>query len=78
MDAVDPAEQRRVANRRLGLKLLWLVAAAILFAVGMVPLYNVMCSVTGLNGKTANVAAAASNSVDTTRWVRVEFTGNVM
>lgn len=78
MDSVDLAEQRRVANRRLGLKLLWLVAAAILFAIGMVPLYNVMCSVTGLNGKTTNVAAAASNSVDTTRWVRVEFTGNVM
>lgn len=78
MDAVDLAEQRRVANRRLGLKLLWLVAAAILFAIGMVPLYNVMCSVTGLNGKTENVAAASSTSVDTTRWVTVQFTGNVM
>lgn len=78
MDAVSLAEERRVANRRLGLKLLWLVAGAILFAVGMVPLYNVICSATGLNGKTSNVAALDSTSVDTARWVTVEFTGNVM
>jgi len=55
-----------------------MVAASILFAVSLVPLYDVFCTVTGLNGKTENVAALASNGVDTTRTVRVEFTGNVM
>jgi len=78
MDAVNQVEARRQANRRLGFKLLWVVGGAILFTIGMVPLYNVICSATGLNGKTSNVAALESTSVDTTRWVTVEFTGNVM
>jgi len=78
MDAVTLNEDRQRSNRRLGIKLLWLVAASILFAVSLVPLYDVFCTVTGLNGKTNNVAALNSSSVDTTRTVRVEFTGNVM
>lgn len=78
MDAVTLNEDRRRSNRRLGIKLLWVVAASILFAVSLVPLYDVFCTVTGLNGKTNNVAALNSSSVDTTRTVRVEFTGNVM
>jgi cytochrome c oxidase assembly protein subunit 11 len=78
MDAVSLDEEKRKSNRRLGLKLLWIVAGATLFAIAMVPLYNVICSATGLNGKTANTAALASSSVDTSRWVTVEFTGNAM
>lgn len=71
-------EERQAANRRLGLKLLWLVAGSILFAFAMVPLYNVLCSVTGLNGKTENEAAQAATTVDESRLVRVEFTSSVM
>ena len=78
MDAVTLNEERNRSNRRLGIKLLWLVAASILFAVSLVPLYDVFCTITGLNGKTENVAALDSSSVDTSRMVRVEFTGNVM
>lgn len=58
--------------------MLWLVAASILFAISLVPLYDVFCTVTGLNGKTSNEAALISSGVDTSRTVKVEFTGNVM
>ena len=79
MDTVKTTEQRRQSNRRLGFKLLWIVAAALLFAYALVPLYDVLCRVTGLNGKTENSAATYANTrVDSTRWVTVEFTGNVM
>ena len=67
------------ANKRLGLKLLWLVAGAIAFAFALVPFYNLMCSVTGLNGKTDNTASTiAKAKVDDSRVVTVEFVGSVM
>jgi len=50
----------------------------LLFGFALVPLYNVLCTVTGLNGKTNATADVTSNKVDETRWVTVEFTSNVM
>ena len=45
------------------------------FAFAMVPLYNVFCEVTGLNGKTSsNVYAGETRVVDETRTVSVDFT----
>lgn len=70
--------ERDQANKRLGYKLVWVVAAALLFGFALVPLYNVLCSVTGLNGKTSNTADITSNKVDESRWVTVEFTSTVM
>ena len=80
-----------VSHRRLVVRLLLIVAAASLFGWAMVPLYNVLCEVTGFNGKTGArgvirdgfaagglQAAAPTNVVDTSRTVRVEFTGTVM
>ena len=40
-------------NERLVRRLLLLVAASFVFAFALVPLYNVLCEVTGFNGKTA-------------------------
>ena len=71
-------EKRQQDNKKLGLKLLWIVGAALLFGFALVPLYNVLCTVTGLNGKTNATADVTSNKVDVTRWVTVEFTSNVM
>lgn len=66
-------------NKRLGLKLLWLVGGSLLFAFALVPIYDVLCSLTGLNGKTNNTAAVLSKAkVDNSRWVNVQFTTNVM
>lgn len=78
METMTPNEEKAAANKKLGLKLLWIVAAALLFAFALVPLYDVLCSVTGLNGKTKGTADLTSVSVDKTRWVTVEFTSSVM
>jgi cytochrome c oxidase assembly protein subunit 11 len=80
-----------ISHRRLVIRLLMMVAAASLFAWAMVPLYNVLCEVTGFNGKTGGQGvirdgfgagglkvAAPTSAVDTSRTVRVEFTGTVM
>lgn len=67
------------ANKRLVLKLLCLVVGAIAFAFALVPFYNLVCSATGLNGKTSNTASTiAKAQVDNSRVVTVEFVGNVM
>ena len=64
------------ANKRL-LKQLVLSAVAMFgFGFALVPLYNVICQVTGLNGKTNTEAVALSavqGGVDTSRTVTVEF-----
>ena len=73
------SQEQMARNRRSALKLLWIVAASVLFAVALVPLYNVFCEVTGLNGKTdAGPVAQQALQVDESRWVTVEFTGSVM
>lgn len=70
---------RKEANKKLGLKMVWIVAGSLLFAFGLVPLYDVICSVTGLNGKTNNQAAElADTKIDTSRKVTVQFTSSVM
>ncbi len=75
----DARTKLAVANKRLGLKLLWLAAGAIAFAFALVPFYNMICSATGLNGKTSNTASTlAKAKVDNSRLVTVEFVGSVM
>jgi cytochrome c oxidase assembly protein subunit 11 len=72
-------EQLDLKNKKLVRKLLWLVLGSLLFAFALVPLYDVLCSLTGLNGKTQNSAAlVAKVKVDNSRWVNVQFTSSVM
>lgn len=59
-------------RRTLG-KLVLGAVAMFGFAFAMVPIYNVLCDITGLNGKTRNAAAAAPLQTDAERTVRVEF-----
>jgi len=70
--------ERTRANRRVTLSLI--VATTVMFGFGyaLVPLYNVLCQVTGLNGKTDDEAAVvdASRAVDTTRTITIEFVTN--
>lgn len=85
MEQVHPAPRD---HHRLVRKLLLLVAGAFAFAFALVPLYNVLCEVTGFNGKTsagftsgglkAGLAPAPAKRVATDRLIRVEFTGTVM
>ena len=44
------------------------------FAFALVPLYDVFCDITGINGKTSSTPAALTeNRIDTSRTVTVEF-----
>lgn len=75
----EEESNREKANRQLALKLIWIVVGALLFAFALVPLYNVLCAVTGLNGKTDNTAATlAKAKPDKSRKVTVQFVSNVM
>lgn len=68
------------ANRRLLKRLLWVVAAAFAFGFVLVPLYNVLCSATGFNGKSSLRADSAEVGVvvDSSRTVTVEFMNTTM
>jgi cytochrome c oxidase assembly protein subunit 11 len=54
-------------------KLLFICACMFAFAFALVPLYSVLCKVTGINGKVVAIPAAAANQVDDQREVGVEF-----
>lgn len=43
------------------------------FAFALVPLYDIFCQITGLNGKTRDQAAIQSQNIDFSREVTVEF-----
>jgi cytochrome c oxidase assembly protein subunit 11 len=75
----ESKEARDAKNSKLVKKLLWMVVGSLAFAFALVPLYDVLCTLTGLNGKTENSAALISSAIpDETRWVTVQFTSNVM
>ena len=66
------------SNRKLIRRLLLVVAGMFGFGFAMVPLYSVLCDITGLNGKTGGrVAIASSVEPDLDRTVTVEFVANV-
>ncbi|MHB1951772.1 MAG: cytochrome c oxidase assembly protein, partial [Acidiferrobacteraceae bacterium] len=71
----SPAPERKRPNARLVLLLVVVIAGMAGFGYGLVPLYNIVCKLTGLNGKTGgiNEKAVAAVGVDTHRWVKVEF-----
>ena len=75
MDAVD----RSFANRRIVKRLLLAVVAMFGFGFALVPLYDVFCDITGINGKTGRLEReqALSQEVDEERLVTVEFLASV-
>ncbi len=76
---MSPEQHRNLANKKLGFKMAWIVVGSLVFAFALVPLYDVLCTMTGLNGKTDTSASLLKNNkVDTTRWVTVQFTSSVM
>jgi cytochrome c oxidase assembly protein subunit 11 len=78
------------SHRKLLIKLLAVIALAFAFGFALVPLYDVFCQLTGLNGKTgakpgslgisgiSNPVTAPPSSIDRSRIVTVEFMGTVM
>ena len=71
--------ERQAANTRV-VKRLGIAAVAMFgFGFALVPLYDVFCEITGINGKTGRVEieAALSQEVDEDRLVTVEFLSSV-
>ncbi len=63
-------------NTRLVRKLVFIVLAMFGFGYALVPIYNVFCEITGINGKTDNTAVAETEvqyEVDLNRDITVEF-----
>ncbi|TXH89066.1 MAG: cytochrome c oxidase assembly protein [Rhodoferax sp.] len=67
-------------NRRLAWKLVGVSVFFAGFGFALVPIYDAFCRITGFNGRTNAVAAAAplNTQIDTTRWVKVEFLSHTM
>jgi len=76
---VESTSLHKTANRKLVRQLVLLTAMMFGFGYALVPLYNVFCEVTGINGKTGRLSQtqAASLVPDKTREITVEFVTNV-
>lgn len=72
--------QRQTRSRRLALRLALVAVFFTAFGFALVPLYDVLCRVTGLNGRTNTSAytPVANTQVDAQRWVKVEFLSHTM
>lgn len=63
-----------VTNNTMVIRLMVIVFGMFGFGFALVPLYDVFCDVTGINGKTANTAAVYQPStIDKSRTITVEF-----
>lgn len=71
MAAADP--NIRQQNRKLIIKLAAVLVVMFGFAFALVPLYDLICDVTGLNGKTNTSAAQQTGDVDQSRMIKVQF-----
>lgn len=73
-EAGSSTPDTRQENRRLTRKLWVLVLGSFAFGFALVPLYDVLCSVTGFGSKKQLLeAATAATQVDASRTVTVEF-----
>ena len=66
-------DSSRTKNSRVVKKLLLIVVGMFGFGFALVPLYDVFCDITGLNGKTNSTAAYATDTIDTSRTITVQF-----
>ncbi len=74
MNQNEPSETSITNNSKTVKKLLLVVVAMFGFGFALIPLYDVFCDITGLNGKTNDSAVAyAASSIDKSRTVKVQF-----
>lgn len=66
----DDLEQK---NKKTVRSLLLLVLIMFLFAVALIPLYDILCEITGINGKTRQESAVLNYEIDTQREISFEF-----
>ncbi len=66
------------SNKKIIRNLLFVVVGMFGFGFALVPLYDVFCDITGLNGKTdGRYVSQEAVQVDTTRTIKVEFLANL-
>ena len=71
--AAEP-NNKQTGNARVVSRLVLIVVGMFGFGFALVPLYNVFCDLTGLNGKTSGSAAVIESiQVDESREIKVEF-----
>ena len=73
----EQSRQQANINRTVG-KLCLMVVGMICFVAALVPLYDLFCEITGLNGKTGGPYTfdEAKATPDTSRLIRVNFLTN--
>lgn len=78
-DPGAPSASRAEANRRVVRYALFGSAAAFAFAFSLIPLYRVLCEITGINYTDfrTSIANAGMMRTDEERWVTVHFDGSV-
>jgi cytochrome c oxidase assembly protein subunit 11 len=70
----EKPKSEQTGNTKLVSRLMLIVVGMFGFGFALVPLYNVFCDLTGLNGKTANEASAVEMfKIDENRNIKVEF-----
>lgn len=74
---MTPQQQAGEAATRTALKLVVVVVGMFGFGFALVPLYDFICDVTGLNGKTGDQYTVTSEQViDENRTVKIQFIAN--
>lgn len=64
-------------NKKLILRLLGVVGGMFLFGFALIPLYDVFCEITGINGKTRGKAIYQQTEVNKDRVVEISFIANI-
>jgi len=64
-------------HRRLVTRLIVVIIAMFAFGYLLVPLYDVVCDITGLNGKTSGAVTSGPAAADQSRTIRVQFVANL-
>lgn len=70
--------QQTADNKKIVKQLLLATVMMFGFGYALVPLYNIFCDITGLNGRTSDQAAEVRPAdIDMDRWITVEFVSSV-
>ena len=74
----DAVNDKNADNKKVTRNLLFAVVGMFGFGFALVPLYDVFCDITGLNGKTGEqYVSDVPVQIDTSREIKVEFLANV-
>jgi len=64
-------------NKKTVISLLVLVFVMFLFALALIPLYDILCEITGINGKSKQDLSSLDYAVDKERVITLEFVATV-